>query len=213
MRISFDSQHVKGYQTLLKSARQQHFYHMLPSLWEKLSWKMSLLVILKIWRLFVNTLNVYDKHSLCNMENLLQPMQKELWKKWKKFYQFLAAFLKSASIFEHFEKRMTLIANVLSKLENAKDEVTYMSKKPISEHPSTVNILQSPQHCWDQQDGTFITFFPDCMLHKLSWKMSLWVIFEILGLFVNAKIAHDKYSLRNRGNFPQDMHFGKRWVS
>ena len=49
-RTPFNSQHVKGSQTLLKSARQ-HFYHFLPSLWSdgiKFSWKVFLLLIFEI---------------------------------------------------------------------------------------------------------------------------------------------------------------------
>ena len=41
-RTPFDSQHFKGSQTLGKSA-WQNFYHIFSSLWEKLTWKMSLL--------------------------------------------------------------------------------------------------------------------------------------------------------------------------
>ena len=35
-RKPFDSQHVKGSQTLVKSARE-HFHHVLPSLWENMT--------------------------------------------------------------------------------------------------------------------------------------------------------------------------------
>ena len=40
LKTSFDSQHVKRYQTLLKSSLQ-HFYHIFSSLWEKIIWKIS----------------------------------------------------------------------------------------------------------------------------------------------------------------------------
>ena len=42
---------------------------------------MSLLVICKTLRLFVNTLTVDDKYSVRNIENLPQPIQMELSKK------------------------------------------------------------------------------------------------------------------------------------
>ena len=38
---------------------------------------------------------------------------------------------------------------------------------------------------------------------QLRLKKSLWVIWKILGLFVNLLTADDKYSLRNRGNLLQ----------
>ena len=49
----------------------------------------------------------------------------ELYKKQKLFWLFFSGFLKSRSIFEHFEKKkMTLIAYVFPKLRTAKDVVT-----------------------------------------------------------------------------------------
>ena len=50
----FDSQHVKGIQTLVKSA-WQHLYHIFFTFWGKWSWKLSLLVICEILGLFINT--------------------------------------------------------------------------------------------------------------------------------------------------------------
>ena len=43
------------------------------------------------------------------------------------------------------------------------------------------------------------------MLDKLSWKKLLLVISEILGLLVNTLTSNDKCSLRNKGNFPQQI--------
>ena len=43
-RGPFDSQHVKGSQTLAKSA-WEHFHHIFPLLWEMLIWRISPLVI------------------------------------------------------------------------------------------------------------------------------------------------------------------------
>ena len=73
-RTPFNSQHVKGSQTLLKSARQQ-FYRLLSSLRRKWSWKISLLLIFKVLGLFLCTLSADDKYSLPNSENLRQPIQ------------------------------------------------------------------------------------------------------------------------------------------
>ena len=51
------------------------------------------------------------------------------------FCQFFAGYLKSTSNFEHFEKKMTHIGYVFSKLETAKDKVSQMSKKLIFRTP------------------------------------------------------------------------------
>ena len=76
-----------------------------------MSWKKSLLVTCKIFRLFVNTLTTDDKYSLLSKDNLIQPIQMILCKKF--FFSELSwAFLRSTSRFEHFQKKMTLIAYV-----------------------------------------------------------------------------------------------------
>ena len=56
---------------------------------------LSLLVIQKILRLFVNILTVNDKHYLLNRDNLTQPIQMQLSKKQKTFSEFFFQFLKS----------------------------------------------------------------------------------------------------------------------
>ena len=45
----------------------------------------------------------------------------QLSKKETAVYQFFAIFLKSTLIFEHFQKKITLVANVSLKLRTAKD--------------------------------------------------------------------------------------------
>ena len=74
-----------------------------------------MLVLCKILGLFVNTLSEDDKYCLLYNDNLLQPIQILLSQKQKTFSQFFCAFLKSTLNFEHFEKKMTLIADVFPK--------------------------------------------------------------------------------------------------
>ena len=63
VRTLMDSQHVKGSETLLKSARQ-NFCHIFWSFRKKISSKNSVLVVSEILRLFVNILTPDDKYSL-----------------------------------------------------------------------------------------------------------------------------------------------------
>ena len=102
-RTPSDCQHVKGSQTLVKSAWQP-FYHNSSSLWVKSTWKMSLLVICEILRVFANTMFADDKYPLENCENLLLLIQMELSKKRKTFSQSFFPFLVYTSYFKHFEK-------------------------------------------------------------------------------------------------------------
>ena len=54
LKTLFDSQHVKGFQTLVKSS-WEHFYHIFSSLWGEMIWKTSPWLKFRIIGLFVNT--------------------------------------------------------------------------------------------------------------------------------------------------------------
>ena len=77
LRGRFKKQHGKRDQTLSKSERQHH-HNIYWSMWRQMSCKKSLLLTHKIWSLFVNTLNIDDKYSLVNRDNLMQPIQMKL---------------------------------------------------------------------------------------------------------------------------------------
>ena len=98
------NQRVNGFQTLLKSARQ-HYYPIFPRIWDILRWQKSALVWSEILRLFVNTLTVDNKYSLCNVHNFAQQVQTPLSQKQKTFCAFFLAFLKCAWNLQHFEKK------------------------------------------------------------------------------------------------------------
>ena len=79
-----------------------------------------MLELCKISGLFLNTLTDDDKYSLLYNDNLLQPIQILLSQKQKTFSEFFSAFLKSTLNFEHFEKKINLIADIFPKLPSAK---------------------------------------------------------------------------------------------
>ena len=66
---------------------------------------MSLLVVSKTWRSFVNTLTPDDKYSFSNNEILWQPIQFQLSKKLNNFSRFFTPFPEATFNFEHFEKK------------------------------------------------------------------------------------------------------------
>ena len=66
-----------------------------------MSWKKSLLVILKILGLFVNIMTADDKYSLLNRENLTQQIQIQSTKK-NFFFDFISIFFKYILNFKHF---------------------------------------------------------------------------------------------------------------
>ena len=63
VRTLMDSEHVKGSETLLKSA-QQYFFHIFWSSSKRISPRNSFLVLSMILRLVVNILKPIDKYSL-----------------------------------------------------------------------------------------------------------------------------------------------------
>ena len=83
-RRPFDKQDGERFQTLLKSA-QQHLYHFYWSMSKKITLKKSLLLIYKMFGLFVNTSTADDKYSLLNSDNLTQPIKMQLSRKRKTF--------------------------------------------------------------------------------------------------------------------------------
>ena len=79
-----------------------------------------MLVLLKILKPLVNTLTDDEKYSLLYRDNLMQPIQILLSEKQKSFSVFFSAFLKPTLNFAHFQKKMTLIADVFPKLLSPK---------------------------------------------------------------------------------------------
>ena len=79
-----------------------------------------MLMLCNILGRFLKTLTDDDKYCLPYKDNLLQPIQILLSQKQKTFSQFFSAFLKSTLNFEHFEKKINLIADVFPKLPSTK---------------------------------------------------------------------------------------------
>ena len=79
-----------------------------------------MLVLCKISGLFLNTLTDDDNFFLLYGDNLTQPIQILLSQKQKTFSEFFSPFLKSTLNFEHFQKKINLIADVFRKLRSPK---------------------------------------------------------------------------------------------
>ena len=72
----------------------------------------------------INTLNANYEYSRSNRENLPLPIQMQLSEKPKTSPGYFIAFLESTLNFEHFFKKMSLIAQVFLKLFTPKDVLT-----------------------------------------------------------------------------------------
>ena len=69
LKTFFDSQHVKRFQTLVKSS-WEHFYQIFSSLWGEMTWKISPWLKFEIIGLFVNTWTADYNYPVPDCENL-----------------------------------------------------------------------------------------------------------------------------------------------
>ena len=128
MRRPFSKQHGKRAQALFKSSSQQ-LHHVHWWLLFKLSWKKSLFLTCRILGLLVNTLPADEKYPVLNRGNLTIPIQMQLSKKQKTFYDFFAAFLKSRLNFKCFGKKDDPHRFSIFEITHSENVAWEMSKK------------------------------------------------------------------------------------
>ena len=104
LKTSFDSQHVKRFQTLVKSS-WEHFYHIFSSLWREMIWNITPWLKFEIIGLFVNTWTADYKYPVLDCENLASLFKSSYPKNKKTFSWLFIPFIESPSNFKHFEKK------------------------------------------------------------------------------------------------------------
>ena len=95
----------------------------------------SLLETWKFFSRFFNTSTADDKYSVISRNNSMHTIQMHFSQKQNIFSPFFAAFFESALNFEHFQKKMTLIAYVFPKLPTTKNVLRQMSKSSRFREP------------------------------------------------------------------------------
>ena len=73
-------------------------------------------MICKVLRIFVDIWTADDKCFLLDTDKLKQKVQMQLSEKQKTFSQFFSSILKCRLNFKHFEKKMSVIAELFPKL-------------------------------------------------------------------------------------------------
>ena len=81
----------------------------------------SLLDTWMFFRAFLTTLTANDKYSLNSKDKWMETIQMLLSQKQNIFSKVFSAFFVSPLNFEHFQKKMTLVAYVFPKLPTTKD--------------------------------------------------------------------------------------------
>ena len=197
-RGPFDKQDGKRAQALLQSA-WQHLHHNHWSVGRKLSWKKSLLLTWQILGLLVNTFAADEKYPVLNRDNLTIPIQMQLSQKQKTFSQLFAAFLKFRLNFKYFGKKYYPQRFFISEITDSKNVIRKMSKKSRFREPfdkqhgkrAQALLKSASQHLYHIHRS---------LPRKLSWKKSLLLTCQILGLLVNTLAADEKCPLLNRDN-------------
>ena len=124
--------------------------------------------------------------SLLNRGNLLQHILMHLSQKRKTVSDFFFLhFLKLDSIFNILKKYMTLIADVFLNWRTPKNVVRHMSKKSLSEDPSTSNMVKGSKLCSRLNDSTFTIFIDFCGGNS-GWKSLL----ERYGKSLDCLLSH-----------------------
>ena len=119
-------------------------------MWRQLNWKKSLLVIWKIFWLFMNTYTAGHKFSPLKREKLTQPIQMELSKKQKAFSQNFSCNLEMYRRFWTLsEKRWPSLLMYLGNYEFPKTLLDKCQKCSISEDISTSNMVNEIKQCWN----------------------------------------------------------------
>ena len=127
-RSSFDSQQVKGSQTLVKSAWEQ-FYHIFSLLWREKILRMSFLVKFEIFGVSVNKLTADDKYPAWDFENIGSLFNCNYIKHERFYLNNLFHWGNLQQILNIFKKKKVVIANVPPILQTVKDSVRPHSKK------------------------------------------------------------------------------------
>ena len=118
LTVPFAKLHGKRPQTLFKFSRRP-LYDSYWSLRMILSLKNSLLLICKMWWLFVNTFTANGKYSHVNRDNLRQSIQKQLSQNRKTFSEFFSEVLTSGLNIEHFQKKVECHSSCISEITDS----------------------------------------------------------------------------------------------
>ena len=87
---------------------------------------------------------------------------------------FLVHFWNLFYILEIFQNKMTLTAFVFPKVHTLKRWLDNCLKSPLSEDPSTSNMVNVPRHCWNLHHSNFVTFIDLCQGNWVGKSLSYW---------------------------------------
>ena len=123
----------------------------------------------------VNTLTVDYQYSLLNKDNLTQPIQMILPEEKNFSHVLFFCILETSIKFWTFSKKTLLsLLMYFRSYGLRKTRLDKCLKSTASEDPSTSNIVNGPNHCWNLNDGGFIIFIDHCSGNWLGKSFSPW---------------------------------------
>ena len=191
LKTSFDSQHGKRFLTLVKPS-WDNFYHIFLSLWGEIIWKISPWLKFEIIGLFVNTSTADYKYPVPDCENCCSLFKSSYLKNKKDCMSFLLHLWILHQLLSIFKKRKIVIPNVYLKLATVQGLVTpLINQRRLktcfdSQHVKRFQTLVKSS--WDN-----FYHISSSIWGEIIWKISPWLKFEIIGLFVNTWTADYKY--------------------
>ena len=145
LKTSFDSQHVKRFQTLVKSP-WEHFYHIFSPLWGDIIWKISRSLKFEIMG-FLLTHGLPITRILFWIVRTCRSLLKSSYLKNKKhFLGFLFHLWNLDPIWNVCKKKKIVISNVFPKLATVQGLVKPLSIQRSLKDPSTINMLNGSKH-------------------------------------------------------------------
>ena len=182
LKTSFDSQHVKRYQTLLKSS-WEHFDHIFSSLWGEIIWKISPWLKFEIIG-FLLTHGLSITSILFRIVRICRSLFKSSSLKNKKhFLGFLFHLWNLHQISNIFQQKKIVIANVFPKLATVQGLVTPLNiqrRLKTSFDSQHVKRYQTLVKSWWVH---FYHIFSSLWGERI-WKISPWLKFEIIGFLL-----------------------------
>ena len=167
---------------MLKTARPG-FLPILLLISDKLSWKKSHLVRSEILGLCFNALTTYHMYSCRNWEKLPQQVQMQLSSKLWTISEFFYCIFEIYIQFYAFWRKRS--ASEVSDFGSYCLQLLLLHEcliASLSEHPSRVNVLTGPKHCWNLNCSTFYPIFITARQIKLE-KISLSQIWNLRTVF------------------------------
>ena len=104
LKTSLDNQHVKRFQTLVKSS-WKHFYHIFSSLWGEIIWKISAWLMFEIIGFLLTHGLPIISILFWIVRNCRSLFKSRHLKNKKTFSRFFTPFMEFPSNFEHFQKK------------------------------------------------------------------------------------------------------------